>query len=40
MGGRQYWPFMLTPPGLLPADVPIEDPMDFHRVLRKYDGED
>jgi hypothetical protein len=39
MGGRQYWPFMLTPPGLLPADTTIEDPMDFHRVLRRYDVE-
>lgn len=36
MGGRQFWPFLLTPPGLVAADVKIEDPLDLHPILRKY----
>lgn len=39
MGGRQYWPFILTPPGLLDEDVEIDDPMDLHGLLRRYDRE-
>lgn len=36
MGGRQFWPFIMTPPGLLPEDVKIEDPLDLHPIFRKY----
>jgi hypothetical protein len=36
MGGPQYWPFILTPPGLVPADHTIEDPLDIHPLLKRY----
>lgn len=36
MGGRQFWPFLLTPPGLVKEDVTIEDPLDLHPILRQY----
>lgn len=36
MGGAQYWPFILTPPGLIPPDYRIEDPLDIHPLLRRY----
>jgi hypothetical protein len=37
MGGRQYWPFTLTPPGLVSDDTRIEDPLDLHQIFRRYD---
>ena len=36
MGGRQFWPFILTPPGLIREDTKIEDPLDLYPILRKY----
>ncbi|HEY8468725.1 MAG TPA: alkaline phosphatase family protein [Longimicrobiales bacterium] len=36
LGGRQFWPFLLTPPGLVPDDHPIEDPLDLYPLLRRY----
>ncbi len=36
MGGAQYWPFLLTPPGAIPEDVVIEDPLDIHPLLARY----
>jgi hypothetical protein len=36
MGGRQSWPFILTTPGLIPADHVIEDPLDLHPLFRRY----
>ena len=36
MGGRQFWPFMLTPPGLVPGDYLIEDPLDLHPIFARY----
>jgi type I phosphodiesterase/nucleotide pyrophosphatase len=36
MGGRQFWPFVLTPPNLIPDQYPIEDPLDLHPLLRRY----
>ena len=36
MGGPQYWPFVLTPPGLVPRSHAINDPLDIHPLLRRY----
>jgi hypothetical protein len=36
MGGRQSWPFLLTPRGLVPKDYIIEDPLDLHPLFRRY----
>lgn len=36
LGGRQFWPFILTPPGLIPDDYVIEDPLDLHPLFRRY----
>ena len=36
MGGRQFWPFVLTPPGLVPADYVIDDPLDLHPIFARY----
>jgi hypothetical protein len=36
MGGRQSWPFLLTPRGLVPQDYTIEDPLDLHPLFRRY----
>ena len=42
MGGRQSWPFLLTPRGLVPEDYTIEDPLDLHPLFNRYNspGED
>jgi hypothetical protein len=40
MGGAQYWPFLLTPPGLVPADYVIDDPLDLYPLLRRYGTEE
>lgn len=39
LGGRQAWPFILTPRGLIPQDYPIDDPLDLHPLLRRYSVE-
>ena len=36
MGGRQSWPFLLTPRGLVPADYTIDDPLDLYPLFRRY----
>jgi hypothetical protein len=36
LGGRQFWPFLLTPPGVLPPGFRIEDPLDLHPVFARY----
>ncbi|HEX6558457.1 MAG TPA: alkaline phosphatase family protein [Longimicrobiales bacterium] len=36
MGGRQFWPFLLTPPGLVDPNVKLEDPLDLHPIFRRY----
>lgn len=36
MGGRQSWPFLLTPRGLVPQDYTIDDPIDLHPLFRRY----
>ncbi|HEY8485566.1 MAG TPA: alkaline phosphatase family protein [Longimicrobiales bacterium] len=36
LGGRQFWPFLLTPPGVVPPGFRIEDPLDLHRLFRRY----
>jgi hypothetical protein len=36
MGGVQGWPFILTSPGLIPADHVIEDPLDLHPLFARY----
>ena len=38
MGGSQYWPFLLTPPGLVPSDHAVDGPLDIHRLLARYTG--
>jgi hypothetical protein len=39
MGGRQSWPFILTPRGLVPPNYDINDPMDLHPLFRRYSVE-
>lgn len=39
IGGRQFWPFLLTPPGLVPRGHTIEDPLDLYPLLRRYSVE-
>ena len=36
MGGRQFWPFLMTPPGLVAADTQINDPLDLYPLFMKY----
>ena len=36
MGGRQFWPFLLTPRGLVPSDHSLEDPLDLHPLFARY----
>jgi hypothetical protein len=36
LGGRQFWPFIMTPPGLIPPDHTIEDPLDLHPLFMRY----
>lgn len=36
LGGRQGWPFLLTPRGLVPTEFPIDDPIDLHAIFRRY----
>jgi hypothetical protein len=35
-GGRQGWPFVMAPKGLIPDDYEICDPLDLHPILRRY----
>jgi hypothetical protein len=36
IGGRQAWPFIMAPRGLVPRDYPINDPLDLHALFRRY----
>ena len=36
LGGRQFWPFLLTAPGLVPERHPISDPLDLHPLFARY----
>ncbi len=36
LGGRQFWPFIMVPPGLIPRDHPMDDPLDLHPLFRRY----
>jgi hypothetical protein len=36
LGGRQAWPFLLTPRGLVPGNCTIEDPLDLHPLFDRY----
>ncbi len=36
LGGRQFWPFLLSAPGLVPLTYPITDPLDLHPLLARY----
>ncbi len=36
MGGRQFWPFIMTPRGLIASDYPINDPLDLHALFKRY----
>ena len=36
LGGRQFWPFLLTAPGLVPEMHPIRDPLDLHPLFARY----
>jgi hypothetical protein len=36
LGGRQFWPFLLTAPGLVPERHPIGDPLDLHPLFARY----
>lgn len=40
MGGRQSWPFLLTPRGLVPEDYTIDDPLDLHPLFKRYSTRD
>ena len=39
MGGRQFWPFLLTPPGLVPDGYVVEDPLDLYPLFKRYDDQ-
>ena len=36
MGGRQSWPFLMTPRGLVSDDYQIDDPLDLHAIFARY----
>ena len=36
LGGRQFWPFLLTAPALVPERHPISDPLDLHPLFARY----
>jgi hypothetical protein len=36
LGGRQFWPFIMTAPGVLPDDYVLQDPLDLYPILAKY----
>jgi hypothetical protein len=39
-GGRQGWPFIMTPRGLVPDDHAIDDPLDLYPLFRRYTDPD
>ncbi|MBI4410302.1 MAG: alkaline phosphatase family protein [Gemmatimonadetes bacterium] len=36
LGGRQFWPFLMAPQGVIPARHRIEDPLDLHPLFARY----
>jgi hypothetical protein len=36
IGGRQAWPFIMAPRGLVPEHYEINDPLDLHPLFRRY----
>ena len=36
LGGRQFWPFLLHSPELIPDTHPIRDPLDLHPIFARY----
>lgn len=36
LGGRQFWPFLMTPPGLIPDGYRVRDPLDLHPLFARY----
>ena len=36
LGGRQFWPFLMTAPGLITERHPISDPLDLHPLFARY----
>jgi hypothetical protein len=40
MGGRQSWPFLLTPRGLVPEDYVVDGPIDLYPLFRRYTATD
>lgn len=36
LGGRQFWPFIMTPPGVIPEDHRIDDPLDLYPLFARY----
>lgn len=36
IGGRQFWPFILTAPGIIPESYRIDDPLDLYGLLNRY----
>lgn len=38
MGGQQFWPFLMTPRGLVDPAHEINDPLDLHPLFARYRG--
>jgi hypothetical protein len=36
LGGRQFWAFVLSAPGLIPDRYPLKDPLDLHPIFARY----
>ncbi|MGH7482709.1 MAG: alkaline phosphatase family protein [Longimicrobiales bacterium] len=36
IGGRQFWPFLLSPPDWVPEGRTLQDPLDLHPLLDRY----
>jgi hypothetical protein len=36
LGGRQFWPFLLSAPGMIPDSYPVRDPLDLYPVFARY----
>jgi hypothetical protein len=36
IGGAQYWPFLLSAPGMIPDGHRIDDPLDLHELFLRY----
>jgi hypothetical protein len=36
IGGRQFWPFILSPRGQIPQNYAIDDPLDLHPLFMRY----